>query len=96
MSYRNCCNRKSISSCVYADTQNGKHMQLVIVMTILNNIKQAVFPLVRLEQSVLQMISHTEGYEELLVKSWHPLLVDGPVQDTAWTEHASTEEECAK
>lgn len=44
-------------------------MQLVIVMTILNNIKQAVFPLVRLEQSVLQMISHTEGYEELLVKS---------------------------
>lgn len=45
-------------------------------------------------QSLLQTISHAKCYEELLVKGWYSFFVDRPVQDAAWTQHASTEEEC--
>jgi len=43
----------------------------------------------------LQSIRHAECDEELLVEGRHPLLVDGPVQDAARTQHAPTEEERA-
>lgn len=44
-------------------------------------------------QSLLKSIGHAKRNEELLVKGRHPLLVDRPVQDAAWTQHAPAEEE---
>lgn len=44
-------------------------------------------------ESVLQAVGHAQRHEQLLVKGCHPLLVDGPVENTAGAQHAPAEEE---
>ena len=71
-----------------AISNNGKKNKLVNLMT-----KGIHFLIQMGVQSLLKSIGHAECNEELLVKGRHPLFVDRPVQDAAWTQHAPAEEE---